>query len=142
LTGQKYEHTTQIKRKNNTAVLAGNIEKVVAVDNATLVSVVNIDNVLDKCYNYLTKTKTTLLKIVEARHISGGDYVRYGRVKYGAAKYGGKTKKIVTYDMPTNVGENINAKTEYLGNVVGRIIKQSFGLSGGTIIKDTTMKGE
>lgn len=142
LTGQKYEHTTQIKRKNNTAVLAGNIEKVVAVDNATLVSVDNIDNVLDKCYNYLTKTRTTLLKIVEARHISGGDYARYGSVKYGAAKYGGKTKKIVTYDMPTNVGENINAKTEYLGNVVGRIIEQSFSLSGGTIIKDTTMKGE
>ena len=48
LMGKKYDHNTQTKRKHNPLVLASEIEKIVAVENATLVSVNNIDNVLEK----------------------------------------------------------------------------------------------
>ena len=140
LTGKQYEHTTQTRRKNNPVVLAGEIEKIVAIDNATLVSQYNIDNVLEKCYNWLIKTNSTNLKIVEGKHVQYGDYIKYGEKKYGTIKYGEKYPNIVTYDERVNIGENINAETEYLGVVSGRLIKQSFNLNGNIIIKEAVLK--
>ena len=140
LWGQGYEHKTTVRRKNNPVVLASEIEKVVAIDSATLVSQYNIDNVLEKCYNWLIKTNQTNLKIVEGKHVQYGDYVKYGEEEYGTVKFGGKTPDIVTYDKGVNVGENINAETEYLGVVSGRLIKQSFNLNGNIIIKEAVLK--
>lgn len=140
LTGQKYEHTTQTKRQNNPMVLASEIEKVVAVENATLVSQHNIDKILEKCYNWLVRTNTTNLKIVEGKHIQYGDVIKWGQRKWGTFKWGEKTPNIVTYDQGVNLGENINAETEYLGVVSGRIIKQSFNLNGNIIIKEVVLK--
>ena len=140
LTGQKYEHTTQTRRKNNPVVLANDVEKILAIDNATLVSQYNIDNVLNKCYNWLIKTNQTNLKIVEGKHVQYGDYAKYGENKYGTFKYGEKHPNIVTYDKGVNVGENINAETEYLGVVSGRLIKQSFNLNGNIIVKEAVLK--
>lgn len=140
LIGYGYEHKTQTKRKNNPVVLASEIEKVVAVDKATLVSQYNIDNVMEKCYNWLIKTNQTNLEIVEGKHVQYGDYIKYGEKKYGTVKYGEKYPNIVTYDKGVNVGENINAETEYLGVVSGRLIKQSFNLNGNIIIKEAVLK--
>ncbi len=120
LKGQKYEHTTISKRKENPLVLAGTLEKVVAIENATLVSATNVDEVLNKCYTWLVKTNTTNLKIVEGKHVSEDG--------------------TVTYDEPVNVGDVIESETEYLGTVSGRIIKETFGLNGGIVIKEAVLK--
>lgn len=140
LMGKKYEHTTKIKRKSNPLVLASEIEKVVAIDDATLVSQHNIDNVIEKCYNWLTRANTTNLRIVEGKHIEYGSVIKYGQKKYGTFKYGEGTQSSVTYDNPVNVGETISAETEYLGVVTGTLIRQSFGLNGGIIIKEAVLK--
>lgn len=140
LKGQKYEHTTQTRRQNNPVVLASEIEKVVAIASATLVSQHNIDNVLEKCYNWLIKTNNTNLKIVEGKHVQDGDYIKYGEKKYGTFKYGEKNPNLIIYDNAVNVGENINAETEYLGVVSGRLIKQSFNLNGNIIVKEAVLK--
>ena len=140
LKGQQYEHTTQTRRKNNPVVLASEIEKIVAIENATLVSQYNIDKIIDKCYNWVIKTNTTNLKIVEGKHVQYGDYYKYGEHKYGTFKYGQKYPNIITYDEPVNIGENIKAETEYLGVVSGRLIKQSFNLNGNIIIKEAVLK--
>ena len=140
LQGQKYEHTTQTKRKNNPLVLANDIEKVISIDNATLVSSSNIDNLIEKCYNWLVKTKRTNLKIVEGKHIKRAETVKYGDRLYGTFKYGDAGANVVVYDEPVNVGENIEAETEYLGNVSGRLIQQSFNLNGNIIIKEAVLK--
>lgn len=140
LQGQQYEHTTRTRRQDNPVVLASEIEKVVAIESATLVSQYNIDKIIDKCYNWLIKTNQTNLKIVEGKHVQYGDYIKYGEKKYGTFKYGEKYPNIVTYDKGVNVGENINAETEYLGVVSGRLIKQSFNLNGNIIVKDAVLK--
>lgn len=140
LRGQKYEHTTQTKRKNNPLALANDIEKVISIDNATLVSSSNIDNLIEKCYNWLVKTKRTNLKIVEGKHIKRVESVKYGDRLYGTFKYGDAGANVVVYDEPVNVGENIEAETEYLGNVSGRLIQQSFNLNGNIIIKEAVLK--
>ena len=140
LKGQKYEHTTQTKRKNNPVVLANETEKIVAIDNATLVSQYNIDNILNKCYNWLIRTNSTNLKIVEGKHIKYGETYKYGQHKYGSFKYGQKNPNVIIYDQRVNVGENINAETEYLGVVSGRLIKQSFNLNGNIIVKEAVLK--
>ena len=140
LLGQKYEHTTQVYKKNNPVVLASEIEKIVAINNATLVSSNNIFNVLEKCYNWLIKTNTVNLDIVEGKHIQYGEPIKWGQKKWGTFKWGEKRPNIVTYDEPVNVGENIQAETEYLGVVSGRLIKQSFNLNGNIIIKKAVLK--
>lgn len=140
LVGYGYEHTTRTAQKKNPVVLASEIEKVVSVDNATLVSSSNIENVLSCCFNWLTKTNTTNLKIVEGKHVKYGETIKWGERKWGAFKWGEKNPNIVTYDQAVNIGENIEAKTEYLGVVSGRLIKQSFNLNGGIIIKEAVLK--
>jgi hypothetical protein len=140
LSGQKYEHTTQTKRRNRIDVGALTSEKVMAIENATLVSVYNVNMILDSCFDWLTKTDTTNLKIIESKHVQYGDYIKYGERKYGTFKYSEKTPNIVTYDERVNLGDNINAETEYLGTVSGRLIKQSFNLNGNSIVKDAVLK--
>ena len=140
LQGQKYEHTTQTRRKNNPVVLASEIEKVVSVENATLVSQYNIDNVIEKCYNWLVKTKQTNLKIVEGKHVQYGEAIKWGEKKWGVFKWGSYNPNIVTYDQSVNVGENIQAETEYIGVVGGRLIKQTFNLNGNIVVKDAVLK--
>lgn len=139
LAGQRYEHTIKTQRKNNPVVLASEIEKIVAIESGTLVSQHNIENVLSKCYNWLVKTNQTNLRIVESKHVQYGALPKYGQVKYGTIKYGQK-QNIVVADMPVNVGDNINAETEYLGVVGGRLIKQSFNLNGNIIVKEAVIK--
>ena len=140
LGGNKYLHTTATKRMNRDDVGAGTIEKVASVTNATLVSSHNIDKVLEKCYNWLTKTMSTNLKIVEGKHVIEGYTVKWGERKWGTFKYGEKTPPIVTYDQPVNVGDRIQTETEYLGVVNGVAVKQSFNLNGNIIVKDTVLK--
>lgn len=133
IVGKTYEHDTFSKRKNIELVAYGEIENVALIDNATLVSSYNIDNVLDKCYNWLVIQDETNLKIVENRtkKTSGA---KYGEVKYGSAKYGSvymETKTIY-------VGDVISFETEYLGDKKARVVKQSFNLNGGILVKDCT----
>ena len=141
LRGQQYEHTTQTRRKNNPVVLASEIEKVVAIENATLVSQYNIDNVIEKCYNWLIKTNTVNLDIVEGKHIQYGEPIKWGQKKWGTFKWGERHPNVVTYDKPVNVGDKIDAETEYLGVLQGkRNIKQSFNLNGNILVKKAVLK--
>jgi hypothetical protein len=140
LRGQKYEHTTKTKRKTNPLVLASDIEKVVSITDATLVSKDNIDKVLQKCYNWFERTNQTNLKIVEGKHIIYGKVATYGSVLYGEFPYGYKSPDEVLYDEPVSVGKKINAETEYLGVVSGILIKQSYNLDGNIIVKEAVLK--
>ena len=140
LSGKKYEHTTRIRRKNRLDVGATTFEKVVSIENATLVSQKNVDSILNKAFEWLTKTNSTSMKIVEGKHVKYGQKIQYGEVKYGEVKYGSRHPNVITYDMPVNIGENIEAETEYLGIASGRIIKQTFNLNGNIIVKDVIMK--
>ena len=140
LTGKKYKHTQQIKRETNPTILASELENVKSITNATLVSSNNVDNVLQKCYNWLIRTNSTSLKIIEGKHVTYGKYIKWGDKMWGSFNWGSKNKDIITYDTPVNIGEKITAETEYLGNVSGRIIKQSYNLNGNILVKDTELK--
>jgi hypothetical protein len=111
LTGQKYEHTRIIYRKENPFVLTTDIENVISIENATLISLNNVDKILNSCYNYLVNTEQTQMKISEGKN-----------------------------DNSTAVGDFIACETEYLGEKQGRIIKQSFSLVGGILAKDSIMR--
>lgn len=140
LIGKQYKHSTVIKSKRNEVVLASDVDKVVSVTDATLISVSNVDKVLEKCYNWIVRNTTTNMSIIEGKHISGGEYIRYGEAKYGTFKYGGKSPKVVTYDKAVNLGDIITADTEYLGSITGRIYSQRFNLNGGIITKEVAVK--
>ena len=140
LTALKYTHTMETKQKKNPLVLASEIENIARIDNATLVSLNNIDNVIEKCYNWFMRNQSTNLSIVESKHVVGGKTITYGNAKYGIDKYGGKAPSTITYDEPVLVGDVINAETEYLGIVNGRLIKQTFNLNSNVIIKEAVLK--
>lgn len=138
LNGQKYEHTEHIVSKTNPKVLANELENVLRIETATMVSPVNAEAVLDNCYNWLTRVNATNLKIVEGKHETSGG-VTYGEATYGTLTYG-ETSGGVTYDTPVNLGDVITAQTEYLGDVTGRVIEQSFNLNGNILVKETILK--
>jgi hypothetical protein len=125
LTGQKYEHTTQIRRKNDPLILAGQIEKIVTIDSATLISDNNVDKVLEKCYNDIVNTNTIDCKIVVGKHVNYGEN--------GEAD-------TVTLDKDVKAGDLIEVETEYLGTMTGRVINQTFNLNGNIVIKNSTLK--
>lgn len=140
LEGQKYDHITTLHRKTNPVVLASDLENVITIENATLVSSNNVDDVLQNCYDWLIKTDVTNLKIIEGKTVIEHGRVKYGQRKYGTFKYGEKIPSTITYDEPVNVGDTIQAETEYLGTVEGVTIKQTFNLNGNIIVKDTVLK--
>ena len=111
LIGKKYEHTTAVHKEKNPLVLTSDIENIIAIENATLVSSSNVDNILQMCYNYLVNTETTSMKIVDGR-----------KEEY------------------SSVGDVITFETEYLGVKLGRITKQSFGFDGGVLVKDSVIR--
>jgi hypothetical protein len=104
-----------------------------------LISSSNVDNILEKCYNYLVKTKKTNAKIIEGTNTTYGERVNYGEKKYGSFKYG-QRKKVFEVDKPVNVGDVIEIATEYLGYVKGFVSSQNFNLNGGIIIKDSEVE--
>lgn len=110
LTGKKYNHTMTTKRIENPVVLSEDVENVLRIQDATLVSAENVDSVAERCYNYLVKRETVNCRIVEKK---GNE---------------------------TSVGDLVSVYTEYLGDKEGQIIKQTFGLMGGNIVKDTVIK--
>lgn len=130
LTGKSYEHTQTVLKKENPVLTITDMPNVISVSNATLVSADNVANILEKCYNYYEQNDMVNLKIVEGKRKA-----RYGGVKYGTAAY-----NQVTDDIPTNVGEKITCQSEYLGDITGIILKQTYNLNGGIIVKDTQMK--
>ena len=139
--GKTYVHNRTVKEKRNENALANEVEKIITIENATLVSARNVDNVLNNCYNWLVKTRSTNLSIVEGKHVQYGSKIRYGEKKYGTEfKYGEKYPDLVTYDNKTHVGENISAETEYLGIVEGRIIKQKYNLNGNILVKESVVR--
>ena len=130
LTGKSYEHTQTVLKKENPVLTITDMPNVISVSNATLVSADNVANILEKCYNYYEKNDRVNLKIVEGKRKA-----RYGGIKYGTAAY-----NQVADDIPTNVGEKITCQSEYLGDITGIIVKQTYNLNGGIIVKDTQMK--
>ena len=111
LMGNKYKHTKVIHRKSNPLVLSTDIEKIVSIENATLVSLENVDKLLELCYNYIVNTEQTSMKIID----------------------GGNEKN-------TTVGDLISFETEYIGKKSGRINKQTFSLVGGILVKDSVIR--
>ena len=113
MTYWNYEHTTLVKTKNNPFVVAGTLENVVSIDNATLVSKNNIDKVLNFCYNYIVANKEINSKIIENSF---------------------KGHKAV------NIGDKISVDTQHQGKMTGIAIRQTYGLNGGILVKDTVIR--
>jgi hypothetical protein len=139
LTGQKYTHKTTVKKMHNTVVLVGTVENVATVAGATLVSRRNSAEVLQRCFDYLSKTRKTTAKIAERKFVDGGIPYRYGQAKYGTIKYGEIVPKEITYDKFVDIGDVITLNTDYLGDVTGQVTRQTFNLNGGVIVKETVI---
>lgn len=137
LLGEKYQHTTIVRRKENPFVLATDIENIIAVEKATLISSNNVDKILGACYNYLVNTEKTSMKIIDGSKKQKKVNL-YGSNLYGKSKYGYVID--ISGSQSTAVGDLIEYETEYLGNKTGRIIKQSFALIGGMLVKDSVVK--
>lgn len=138
--GYPYTETTKIYSKKNNVALANASSNVKEITTATLVNSKNVQDVLSRCFNYLTSTRTVNLKIVEGKDVIEGGTVKYGAVKYGQAKYSEQLEDMVIYDKPVNLGDVIECETEYLGVVKGRVIRQSYNLNGNIVVKDTVVK--
>lgn len=140
LSGQTYDHVVTMHRQDNPLVLAGDVENVITIDQATLISAENVDEILDLCYNWSIRTRSINERIVEGKTVIDGGKVLYGTKLYGGFVYGQDMPSIVIPDELTKVGDAVRSETEYLGDVDGTILKQSFNLNGNIIVKDSVVK--
>ena len=93
------------------------------------------------CYNYYNNTDSVHAKIVDRKHVSGGDIIRYGQgVIYGQYRYRQKSNKIVSYDTPVNAGERISIDTTYQGIFDGVVESCDYSLSGNNIVKNIVVR--
>ena len=58
----------------------------------------------------------------------------------GTFKWGQKETSTTTYDKVVNIGDVISVETEYLGDLSGRVISQSFNLNGNILVKEVVLK--
>jgi hypothetical protein len=137
---KKYKDQSKVVTKKDELLTATEIENILPIEDAMLVNSNNVDKILNKCYNYLTRNKKVDMGIVEGKHVTEPKTIKYGQVKYGQAKYGETTPAEVTYDAPVNVGEKITFATEYYGNQTARIVEQKYNLDGGIKIKEAVLR--
>lgn len=141
LSGGKYEHTQQIVQHKNPVVLASEKENISQITSATLVSPANVGKVLENAYTWLTRVNAVNLKIVIGKDVERNTISAvFGSSCFGDAAYGTRVEYITTDQKDVNLGENIEAETEYLGKVSGRLISQSFNLNGNIIVKEAVLK--
>lgn len=107
LTGQQYTHTARETIRPETSA-AGESEDVVSVANATLVSVVNSENVVSRLYSYYSSAKTVSLPIVV-------DAERAGSVVQFEDPFGDLTKGIIT-SMDINMSGTLKAEAEIVAD--------------------------
>ena len=137
---KKYVDQSKVVTKKDELLTATEIENILPIEDATLVNANNVDKILNKCYNYLTRNKKVDMGIVEGKHVTEPKIIKYGQAKYGQVKYGEITPAVVTYDTPVNVGERITFATEYYGNQTARIVEQKYNLDGGIKIKEAVLR--
>lgn len=142
LSGKIYEHTTLTKEKKNPLVSKTDIDNVVSISNATLVSQNNVDNLLDLCYDYIVNSTEIRSKIVDGKHTKVKPIPKYGEgIIYGSGeKYGNENAVTVESDKPTMLGDLIVVPLEFSTPKIARITRQSFSLVGGIIVKDTELR--
>jgi hypothetical protein len=85
----------------------------------TLVNEENYQDILDRCFEFVTNGKELNTRIVEGKHeINGG----------------------IVYDPAVKIGDYITIPTEFQGAYTGRIVKEQYTLNGNIIFKDLTIK--
>ena len=141
LKARKYIHSSLVKSKTNPDVLQTDPDNIISITNATLVNKRNVDETLERCYNYYKEPSYVNLKIIEGKKEVEIGYAKYGEAKYGEALYGVETKsRAVVSDPTTKVGDVVISQTECLGDVKGRILKQTYTLNGNILVKDSRLK--
>lgn len=141
LRGSKYEHTQNIIKKSNPVILASEKGNVLSITSATLISKENARDVLNHCYDWLSKTDSVNLKIIEGKDEKKEIIVpRYGEAIYGTSVYGTIVNETVARQKPVKLGEKIIVETEYMGDITGVPISQSYNLNGNIVVKDTVLK--
>ena len=139
IVGKKYDHSSFKKTKYYSSNGSAGKENVVSVENATLVTKSNIDNVAEMCYNYFGKARSVSSDIIEGKHVKYGSFVKYGERLYGSFVYG-RSKDEISYDEKTKIGDIIDIETASYGTIRSQITKQSFNLNGGIIVKKTVSR--
>lgn len=166
LVGEKYLDVRNVVSKRADTKYANVKEKIISVENATLVTSKNVDKILNLCYNFYRSNSIASFKIVEGRRKKRKFGSLYGSGAYGSIIYGRdgiqKTRSIkeenskygislygdfifgspseYNYDKPVKVGEMIQFNTEYLGKMYGWVLRQTYNLNGGIIIKNSEIK--
>lgn len=107
LTGQQYTHTSRETIRPETAT-DGETENVISVPDATLVSVINSENVVNRLYSYYTSAKTVNLPVVV-------DKERAGSTVQFNDPFGEPTKGIIT-SMDINMSNTLKADAEIVSD--------------------------
>lgn len=121
-------------------MLKGEAQNISAVKDATLVNPSNVESIATSCFNYLSKNRILSAKIYEGDHIERNTQAMYGVAKYGKVAYGDKIPYRIAGNTKVHLGDKVDVSTEYMGDFVGYITRQSYSLNGGQIMKETEIR--
>ena len=94
--------------------------QIIAVEGKTLVNNENINDVIERCYEYYINPKELSAKVVIGKHVADDG--------------------TVTFDNDVQCGDMVTIPTDYQGTYTGRVIKEQYNLNGNIIIKEITVK--
>ena len=114
---REYVHTEEIQGKYSST---SNNGQIIAVEGKTLVNNENINDVIERCYEYYINPKELSAKVVIGKHVADDG--------------------TVTFDNDVQCGDMVTIPTDYQGTYTGRVIKEQYNLNGNIIIKEITVK--
>ncbi len=116
-----------VKSKENSDVSAVGV---VEIKDLRIVTSDNVNDILDRCFNYYMKSNTVTLSIYENSYSE--EFVKYGQTTYGDAVYG---EKIPAEDK-VELGETITVNAGYMGEITGIVKSIRFNLNSNRIVKE------
>lgn len=85
LSGKAYNHSTVIKEQKNPLVSATDLENIVSIENATLISENNSNDILVKIYEFYKNQGKSSIKLISS-DVKVGDCIEYDTVYLGVKK--------------------------------------------------------
>lgn len=116
-----------LKSKENSDASATGV---VEIKDQKIVTSENVDDILERCYNYYMKSNTATVKINEETYAD--DIVKYAQAEYGDVIYGDKIPPANKIEL----GETITVDADYMGEITGIVKSIRFNLNGNMIVKE------
>lgn len=137
--GWQYGVAKEITSRDNDRLLYNSVENVRTLENATLISESNVQDILNRCYDYYMHNITVTARVADRKRDKNRQKIKWGQKKWGAFKWGQIDNSTISRDSEVNLGDKIKLETEYQGERIGTVVGINYNLNSNIIVKEVTI---